>query len=48
MCYVTSYHIISKKATKRAFAHDYSEQDAMLVLKDILAHKYMDNRKKGK
>ena len=24
----------------------YSEQDAMLVLKDILAHEYMDNRKK--
>ena len=23
-----------------------SEQDAMLVLKDILAHEYMDNRKK--
>ena len=22
----------------------YSEQDAMLVLKDILAHEYMDNR----
>lgn len=26
--------------------YGYSEQDAMLVLKDILAHKYMDNRKK--
>ena len=26
--------------------HGYSEQDAMLVLKDILAHEYMDNRKK--
>ena len=24
----------------------YSEQDSMLVLKDILAHEYMDNRKK--
>ena len=24
----------------------YSEQDAMLVLKDILAHEYMDHRKK--
>ena len=24
----------------------YSEQDAMLVLKDILAHEYMDKRKK--
>lgn len=27
--------------------HGYSEQDAMLVLKDILAHEYMDG-KKGK
>ena len=27
--------------------YGYSEQDAMLVLKDILAHEYMDN-KKGK
>lgn len=26
--------------------HGYSELDAMLVLKDILAHEYMDNRKK--
>jgi len=26
--------------------YHYSEQDAMLVLKDILAHEYMDNRKK--
>lgn len=26
--------------------HGYSEEDAMLVLKDILAHEYMDNRKK--
>ena len=25
--------------------YGYSEQDAMLVLKDILAHEYMDNRK---
>ena len=25
-------------------AHGYSEQDAMLVLKDILAHEYMDNK----
>ena len=24
--------------------YGYSEQDAMLVLKDILAHEYMDNR----
>ena len=23
----------------------YSEQDAMLVLKDILAHEYMDNKR---
>lgn len=23
--------------------HGYSEMDAMLVLKDILAHEYMDN-----
>ena len=26
--------------------YGYSEQDAMLVLKDILAHEYMDNRPK--
>lgn len=26
--------------------HGYSEQDAMLVLKVILAHEYMDNKKK--
>ena len=26
--------------------YGYSEQDAMLVLKDILAHEYTDNRKK--
>ena len=26
--------------------HGYSEQDAMLVLKDILAHEYMDKRAK--
>ena len=25
----------------------YSEQDAMLVLKDILAHEYMDRQKKS-
>ena len=25
--------------------HGYSKQDAMLVLKDILAHEYMDNKK---
>ena len=28
--------------------YNYSEQDAMLVLKDILAHEYMDNRPKKK
>ena len=26
-------------------AYGYSEQDAMLVLKDILAHEYMDKKK---
>lgn len=26
--------------------YGYSEQEAMLVLKDILAHEYMDNRPK--
>ena len=26
--------------------YGYSDLDAMLVLKDILAHEYMDNRKK--
>ena len=26
--------------------YGYSEQDAMLVLKDILAHEYMDHRKR--
>lgn len=26
--------------------HGYSEEDAMLVLKDILAHEYLDKRKK--
>ena len=25
--------------------HGYSEQDAMLVLKDILAHEYLDKKK---
>lgn len=28
--------------------HGYTEEDAMLVLKDILAHEYMDNRPKGR
>ena len=27
--------------------YGYSEQDAMLVLKDILAHEYLDNKSKG-
>lgn len=26
--------------------YDYNDQDAMLVLKDILAHEYLDNKKK--
>ena len=32
--------------TELQASYGYSEQDAMLVLKDILAHEYMDNRKK--
>ena len=32
--------------TELQATYGYSEQDAMLVLKDILAHEYMDNRKK--
>ena len=32
--------------TELQSTHEYSDQDAMLVLKDILAHEYMDNRKK--
>ena len=28
--------------------YDYSQEDAMLVLKDILAHEYLDNIKKEK
>ena len=27
--------------------HGYSEQDAMLVLKDILAHEYLDGKENG-
>ena len=27
--------------------YGYSEQDAMLVLKDILAHEYLDGKKNG-
>ena len=34
--------------TELQAAHWYSEQDAMLVLKDILAHEYMEPKKKGK
>ena len=33
--------------TELQATYGYSEQDAMLVLKDILAHEYMDS-KKGK
>ena len=33
--------------TELQATYGYSEQDAMLVLKDILAHEYMD-KKKGK
>lgn len=28
-------------------SYGYSEQDAMLVLKDILYHEYLDHKKKG-
>ena len=31
--------------TELQAAYGYSEQDAMLVLKDILAHEYMDKKK---
>ena len=31
--------------TEFQITYGYSEQDAMLVLKDILAHEYMDGRK---
>ena len=31
--------------TELQVTHGYSEQDAMLVLKDILAHEYIDGRK---
>ena len=31
--------------TELQATHGYSEQDAMLVLKDILAHEYMDGGK---
>ena len=32
--------------TELQTTYGYSEQDTMLVLKDILAHEYMDNRRK--
>ena len=32
--------------TELQVTYGYSEQDAMLVLKDILAHEYMDKQKK--
>ena len=31
--------------TELQVSYGYSEQDAMLVLKDILAHEYMDGKK---
>ena len=37
---------IRKLFTSLENDYGYSELDAMLVLKDILAHEYMDNRKK--
>ena len=33
--------------TELQATHGYSEQDAMLVLKDILAHEYLDGKKNG-
>ena len=33
--------------TELQSTHRYSEQDAMLVLKDILAHEYLDGKKNG-
>lgn len=33
--------------TELESTHGYSEQDAMLVLKDILAHEYLDGKKNG-
>ncbi len=36
---------IRKMFTSLQKDYSYSELDAMLVLKDILAHEYMDNRK---
>lgn len=37
---------IRRMLTELQADYNYSEQDAMLVLKDILAHEYMDNRLK--
>lgn len=37
---------IRRMFTELQVDYGYSEQDAMLVLKDILAHEYMDNRPK--
>ena len=37
---------ISRILAKLREDYGYSDLDAMLVLKDILAHEYMDNRKK--
>ncbi len=37
---------IRRMFTELQADYGYSEQDAMLVLKDILAHEYMDNRLK--
>ena len=37
---------IRRMFTQLQADYGYSEQDAMLVLKDILAHEYMDKRKK--
>ena len=37
---------IRRMLTELQEDYNYSEQDAMLVLKDILAHEYMDNRPK--
>ena len=37
---------IREMFTELQMQYGYSEQDAMLVLKDILAHEYMDKKKK--
>ena len=37
---------IRKMMNKLQKDYNYSELDAMLVLKDILAHEYLDNKKK--